>query len=140
LFSIAGYHGCFEQFGNVVALLDVILSFAHVSANAPSPFVRPKLYPKGTGILSFEQLRHPCVESQYGVNFIPNNIRFEKGKESFFIVTGPNMGGKSTFLRSIGVAVLLAHIGCYVPATAAEVCDVSKFQFFTLFFFLKKLV
>jgi DNA mismatch repair protein MSH2 len=86
----AEYHATFEQLGNILAFLDVILSFATVAANASSPYIRPKLRPKGTGILRFEQLRHPCVESQSGVNFIPNDVLFEKGKESFFIVTGYN--------------------------------------------------
>ena len=83
-FSTAGYHNNFEQLGNILAALDVFISFATVSANAPIPYTRPILHPRGTGILSFEQLRHPCVESQAGVNFIPNDIRFEQGRSLIF--------------------------------------------------------
>ena len=117
----SGYYHLFEQLGNVTSFLDVIISFAVAAVGNAEVYVRPTLLPRGSGHIRLENLRHPCVETQKGVSFIPNDVNFEKGKESFYIVTGPNMGGKSTFLRSIGVATLLAHIGCFVPATVAEV-------------------
>ena len=56
-------------------------------------------------------MRHPCVK-----NCIANDIQIEKNKT--IILTGPNMGGKSTYIRTIGVCLYLAHIGMFVPATA----------------------
>ncbi|OXA56996.1 DNA mismatch repair protein Msh2 [Folsomia candida] len=121
----ADYYTCFEQLGRILAELDVFTSFAFCSVNSTLPYVRPKLLPKGTGRIHFEGLRHPCIESFADVNFIPNDVDFEKDKQNFYILTGPNMGGKSTFLRSVGIATLLAHVGCFVPATAAEVSIVD---------------
>ena len=55
-------------------------------------------------------MHHPCVKS-----CIPNNISLQNKKT--IVLTGPNMGGKSTYIRTVGVCVFLAHIGCFVPAT-----------------------
>ncbi|CAG7725813.1 unnamed protein product, partial [Allacma fusca] len=119
------YYIAFEQLGNVTSALDVFTSFAVSSVGNAEAYVRPTLLPRGTGKIRLDNLRHPCLETQKGMNFIPNDVNFEKGKSSFYIVTGPNMGGKSTFLRSIGVAALLAHVGCFVPATFAEISMVD---------------
>lgn len=54
-------------------------SFAYISANSPHPYIRPKLLPKGSGRLSFSNLRHPCIESLPNVNYIPNDVNFDKG-------------------------------------------------------------
>lgn len=129
--------------------MDVLTNFAYISANSASSYVRPIIHPKGTGVIKFEGLRHPCVEAQPNVTFIPNDITFKQSMsmfslnpiscnllcqvnilnildgKKFCIVTGPNMGGKSTFLRSVGVATLLAQVGCYVPAESAEISIVD---------------
>lgn len=105
----------------LLAKIDVLVSFATAAASAPIPYARPKLYEQGTGILLLEKVRHPCLEKQDCVSVIPNNAEFKKDEKMFFIITGPNMGGKSTYIRSIGVAVLLAHVGSFVPCNEAEV-------------------
>ena len=65
--------------------------------------------------------RHPCVELQEDVDYIPNDISLVFGESNFLLVTGPNMGGKSTHIRALGAIVTLAQIGAYVPCQSATI-------------------
>ncbi|KAJ7717304.1 muts domain V-domain-containing protein [Mycena maculata] len=116
----ATYTPVLESLDNVVAHLDVVLSFAHVSVNAPEPYVKPKVTKRGTGDLVLRDARHPCLEVQDDVSFIPNDVEMVKDKSEFQIITGPNMGGKSTYIRQVGVIALLAQTGCFVPCSEAR--------------------
>lgn len=116
----ASYTPILELLDSLVAALDVIISFAHVSENAPIPYVKPKLTERGTGDLVVKQARHPCLEVQDEISFIANDHNMLKGAGEFQILTGPNMGGKSTYIRQIGVIVLMAQAGCFVPAEEAS--------------------
>ncbi|XP_076317176.1 DNA mismatch repair protein Msh2-like isoform X2 [Tachypleus tridentatus] len=121
----AGYSEPLLQMSDVIAHLDVLVAFSVSAVSAPVPYVRPKLLPKGSGIISLKQARHPCMELQENVSFIPNDINFEQGKSIFHIITGPNMSGKSTYIRSVALNILMAQIGCFVPSEEALVSVVD---------------
>jgi DNA mismatch repair protein msh2 (mutS protein homolog 2). len=70
-------------------------------------------------------MRHPCVETKSNVDFIPNNVEFDVNKHKFYLLTGPNMGGKSTYIRSVGITVLMAQIGSFVAADSAVISVVD---------------
>ncbi|KAL7422721.1 MSH2 protein [Cryptotrichosporon argae] len=116
----ASYTSVLEELDHLIAALDVILSFAHVSANAPIAYVKPVVREKGTGDIVIRAARHPCLEVQDDVDFIANDHEMRKDVSEFHILTGPNMGGKSTYIRQLGVIALLAQVGCFVPAESAE--------------------
>lgn len=121
----SSYSPPLEQLNVVLAQLDVIISFAHVAVNAPTPYTRPEIAARGAPLV-LKESRHPCLEVQEDVHFIPNDVSLIPNDSEFLVVTGPNMGGKSTYLRQIGITVLLAQIGSFVPAdqgASIPVCD-----------------
>jgi DNA mismatch repair ATPase MutS len=105
---VAGYFPIMEQLSKILSELDVLTTFASVinaSAGADTPWCRPHFKDsiKGT------RLHHPCLRT-----CVPNDCDISKYRT--IILTGPNMGGKSTYIRTIGLVTYLAHLGCYVPA------------------------
>ncbi|KAL4873372.1 hypothetical protein BDV12DRAFT_159871 [Aspergillus spectabilis] len=116
----ASYCPVLEQLAGVLAHLDVIVSFAHASVHAPTAYSRPKIHSRGTGNTVLKEARHPCMEMQDDISFITNDVSLLRDESSFLIITGPNMGGKSTYIRMIGVIALMAQTGCFVPCTEAE--------------------
>ncbi|KAG5971557.1 MutS-like protein [Claviceps cyperi] len=116
----SSYCPVLERLAGVLSHLDVIVSMAHCSVHAPEAYVRPKIHARGEGQTRLIGARHPCMELQDDVQFITNDIEFTRDKSSFLIITGPNMGGKSTYIRQAGVIALMAQIGCFVPCSEAE--------------------
>ena len=112
-----------ERASVFIAELDVLASLAYVAAYNAHGYVRPTMTDSeddGYGI-ELKQARHPCVELQENVEFIPNDIKLIYGDSSFLLVTGPNMGGKSTYIRSLGAIIAMAQIGSFVPCSSAKI-------------------
>ncbi|WP_455447811.1 DNA mismatch repair protein MutS [Natrinema thermotolerans] len=103
-----------QDVGRALATIDALASLAtHAAENR---WVRPELH-RGDD-LTIEQGRHPVVEQT--TEFVPNDVRMDEDR-GFLVVTGPNMSGKSTYMRQVACIVLLAQIGSFVPAEAAEI-------------------
>ena len=101
-----------------IAQLDVLLSFASVSV--ANGYNRPLVNLSGKIIL--KESRHPVVELLLdGAPFVPNDVLLDQDENRVLIITGPNMAGKSTYMRQIALIVLMAQIGCFVPASSAEI-------------------
>ncbi|MFU0833731.1 MAG: DNA mismatch repair protein MutS [Oscillospiraceae bacterium] len=100
-----------------IARLDVLLSFAQVSADRK--YVRPVVNLNGKIIL--KEGRHPVVEAISEEPFVPNDVELDQNENRVAIITGPNMAGKSTYMRQIALIVIMAQIGCFVPASSAEI-------------------
>ncbi|XP_050300026.1 DNA mismatch repair protein Msh2 [Anthonomus grandis grandis] len=117
----AGYADTVKSINVILATLDVLTSFAIAATSAKVPYVRPVMKPINQQVLKLTKVRHPCLEQQDQLEFIPNDVNFDQLDKTFYIITGPNMCGKSTYIRSVGVCVLMAHIGCWVPCDYAEI-------------------
>jgi DNA mismatch repair protein MutS len=105
-----------------LAELDVLASLAE--AAVMNHYTRPEVTPNGD--LEIHDGRHPVVEnSLHGNRFVPNDTLFEPG-EVVRVITGPNMSGKSTFLRQVALIVLMAQIGSFVPAASAHIGVVDR--------------
>ncbi len=109
---------------SAIAQLDVVCSFAHISRK--NNYVRPAVSDDFT--LHIEGGRHPVIESLLppGERYIPNDTLLDESEQQVLIITGPNMSGKSSYIRQVGLIVLLAQIGCYVPADKAAIGLVDK--------------
>ncbi|KRX44120.1 DNA mismatch repair protein Msh2 [Trichinella murrelli] len=119
--TVATYMDPMKSLAQVVGHLDVMVSFAVASVNAPVQYVRPKILQPGSGILNLTQARHPCLEMQPDVSFIANDLKLAKGETELIILTGPNMGGKSTYLRQTAMIIIMAQMGCFVPCQEATI-------------------
>ncbi|KAF1333648.1 DNA mismatch repair protein, partial [Globisporangium splendens] len=108
-----------EAATSALAELDVLLGFAHAACHAGSGYCRPTLEDNGECVV-LTSSRHPCVELQDQVDFIPNDYHLVRDESRFQLITGPNMGGKSTYIRQLGTIVVMAQIGSFVPADVAR--------------------
>ena len=116
--KIAGEMGRVQMTARAVAALDVVVSFAQVSVKRD--YVRPTVNVSGRLVL--KDSRHPVVEALLdGSPFVPNDVELDMNQNRVAIITGPNMAGKSTYMRQIALIVLMAQIGCFVPAASAEI-------------------
>lgn len=106
-----------------IAKLDVLCSLANVASD--NRYCKPDINVKG--VLELKDSRHPVVEQLLKDSpFVPNDVKLDKGDNRTAIITGPNMAGKSTYMRQVALVVLMAQMGSYVPATYANVGIVDK--------------
>lgn len=112
-----------QKFAKIVSILDVLTNFAELAYynnyHRPEVFDDLKIEIKGG--------KHPVIEKMMtGESFIPNDTHFSEKNERILLITGPNMAGKSTYLRQVGLIILMAQIGSFVPAASAKISIVDK--------------
>ena len=107
-----------KKLSAAVARLDMLISFAQVAKS--NRYVRPVMVPPSDALV-IKEGRHPVVEVISKERFVANDTLLDEGENRTMIITGPNMAGKSTYMRQTALIVLMAHIGCFVPAKSAEI-------------------
>jgi len=124
LLSIAEYIKPIQLDAQLIAKLDVLLNFAVVAEK--NYYVKPEI--SESKILDIKGGRHPVIERNLpiGEDYITNDTFLDPKTQQIIIITGPNMAGKSALLRQTGLIVLMAQIGCFVPAKEAKIGLVDK--------------
>ncbi len=121
---ILNFTDVIQKNAGVIAAVDTLVSFAEVSDRYR--YVRPEINESDT--IEIKEGRHPVIERLLpaGEKYIPNDVTIDTDTNQILILTGPNMSGKSSYLRQTGLIVLLAQIGCFVPAKEAKIGLVDK--------------
>jgi DNA mismatch repair protein MutS len=117
--GVAAHAARLRVTASAIAQLDVLTSFAKLAAERG--YCRPEF--NATGELLIVDGRHPVIEEllrQRGERFVPNDLYLESQRQQLLLITGPNMGGKSTYLRQAALIVVMAQMGCFVPARQAK--------------------
>ena len=107
-----------KKLSSAIAFLDVLISFAQVAKS--NRYIRPVITPSDSPLV-IKEGRHPVVEVISKEKFVPNDVLLDEDENRTMIITGPNMAGKSTYMRQTALITIMAHIGCFVPAKSAEV-------------------
>ncbi|MGC8717276.1 MAG: DNA mismatch repair protein MutS [bacterium] len=111
-----------QETSSAIATLDVLQSFAYVSRI--NSYTRPTL---GNDFrIEIKDGRHPVVERSLEHTFIPNDAYLDREEHQIILITGPNMAGKSTYMRQVGLIVIMAQMGCFVPAEKAHIGIVDR--------------
>jgi len=113
-----------QKNAHVIATIDCLVSFANIAKL--NNYCRPELNDKM--IIDIQEGRHPVIEQQLpvGESYVPNDVSLDDHTHQILIITGPNMAGKSALLRQTALIVLMAQMGCYVPATKAKLGITDK--------------
>lgn len=122
--SLMEYIATIQLNASLIARLDCLLSFATISQK--NNYVRPHLF--DNDVLDIKDGRHPVIEKQLpvGEEYIANDVYLDNEQQQVIIITGPNMSGKSALLRQTALIVLMAQIGCFVPAKHANLGLIDK--------------
>ena len=116
--TIKGYIAKIQTTAQCISTLDVLASFADVSEK--NDYCKPEMN-EGDAIV-IERGRHPVIEQMMrGGTFVSNDVQIDRDSRSLLLITGPNMAGKSTYMRQTAVIVLMAQAGCFVPAERAVI-------------------
>ncbi len=113
--KVKEYTNVLQKLAHIVSELDMMLSFAKVANE--NKYVRPTL--NDNNIIKIKEGRHPVIETNLTTHYIPNDLYMDSN-ESILLITGPNMSGKSTYMRQIALIAIMAQIGCFVPTKAAD--------------------
>lgn len=108
---------------SAVALLDLLTAFADLAKT--NRYVRPQIV-DGASPLIIKEGRHPVVEVITKERFVSNDTLLDEGDNRTLIITGPNMAGKSTYMRQTAIITIMAHLGCFVPAKSAQIPLVDR--------------
>ena len=124
LAELAAHVNAIQKNASVIARLDCLLSFARIAIERK--YSRPEV--NDGNAINIKNGRHPVIETvlPIGEEYIPNDVYLDDKTQQIIMITGPNMSGKSALLRQTGLIVLMAQIGCYVPASSAEIGIVDK--------------
>ncbi|MBQ7849712.1 MAG: DNA mismatch repair protein MutS [Clostridia bacterium] len=121
--QIAGEIGRIQKTAMALKTLDALLSLARIAVS--NHYVRPQINEEG--VLEIVEGRHPVVEQSMDEGgFVPNDTHMNADGQRMCIITGPNMAGKSTYMRQVALITLMAHIGSFVPATSANIPIVDR--------------
>ena len=120
--KVAAYVDNLRSVAGALSSLDALGALARVADT--NQWTAPEV--NNTGVLAIDNGRHPIIERMLGGSFIPNSVAFGAENPRCFIITGPNMGGKSTYLRQIALITVLAQMGSYVPADSAAIGIVDR--------------
>ncbi len=104
-----------QENAKVISEIDVLQAFSTVTEE--NHYIRPSLTEKRA--FDMEEVRHPVVEKVLKTEYVPNDIKMSE-KVDILLITGPNMAGKSTYMRQVAISVIMAQIGCFVPAKKAN--------------------
>ncbi|MCD8294188.1 MAG: DNA mismatch repair protein MutS [Clostridia bacterium] len=113
----------FKSISKAIAMLDVIVSFADLSR--ANKYTKPAMVPSEQPLV-IKDGRHPVVEVISKEKFIPNDTLLDEGENRTMIITGPNMAGKSTYMRQTALICIMAHLGCFVPAKSAQIPIIDR--------------
>ncbi|MCL2089192.1 MAG: DNA mismatch repair protein MutS [Oscillospiraceae bacterium] len=113
---VAGEAPRLQETSDAVSQLDMLCGFAALSAE--NNYTKPVMVT--TGSINIKDGRHPVVEQLVSIPFVPNDTLMDGGSNKINIITGPNMAGKSTYMKQVALICLLAQTGCFVPASYAE--------------------
>ena len=114
--TVAKEHARIQSTAQALARLDVLCSFAHAAVR--NHYCHPEL--SADGVIDIKDGRHPVVELLTDYAFVPNDALFDNGENRCAIITGPNMAGKSTYMRQVALIALMNQIGSFVPASSAR--------------------